>query len=190
MSDASSFLARNRNAIVVASLAAAAATGAYLYYRETQATSTGSTADSGADSGASSKKKKLKKSKKSKSSSEETSAAKAEKKTVSTEPKDAIYPVTLEGLPDINEETIANLSDKEKEEWALALKEDGNNEFKAKKYTEAIAFYTAALLLKKDPIFYSNRLACYSALNDHVNVIKDTTEAVSYTHLDVYKRQW
>lgn len=178
MSDASSFLARNRNAIVVASLAAAAATGAYLYYRETQATSTGSTADSGADSGASSKKKKLKKSKKSKSSSEETSAAKAEKKTVSTEPKDAIYPVTLEGLPDINEETIANLSDKEKEEWALALKEDGNNEFKAKKYTEAIAFYTAALLLKKDPIFYSNRLACYSALNDHVNVIKDTTEAI------------
>jgi len=167
----------------IAAFVSVTAAGAYYYY-STQVASEQSDDKNAADSNdpAAKKKKKSKKKKTSKTASAEdapsTSASPEAKKDAPVEPKETLYPVNSEGLPEITEEVVANLSDKEKDEWALALKEDGNNEFKTKKYNQAIAFYTAALLLKKDPIFFSNRSACYAALNDHENVIKDTTEAI------------
>lgn len=107
----------------------------------------------------------------------EVKEVKKEKKKKTEVKEDKLYP-TKEGLPAIDSSVVASLSDSEKEQWALALKEDGNKEFKAQKYDKAIKYYTAALEINKDPIFYSNRSACYAAINDHENVILDTSEAI------------
>jgi import receptor subunit TOM70 len=39
--------------------------------------------------------------------------------------------------------------------------------------------YTQAILCKRDPIFFSNRSACYNALHDWTKVVDDTTAALS-----------
>lgn len=156
----STFFARNKTAIVLSALAGVSAVTAYYVYSQQSQSQVNSE---------SSKKKKLKK-KKNKGKSEES------KEEVET--KARVYPVDSQGLPALTDDIIKNLSELEIEEWSLALKEDGNTEFKNKKYQQAIAFYSAALQLKKDPIYFSNRSACYAALNDHENVIKDTTEAI------------
>ncbi|ODV77144.1 TPR-like protein [Suhomyces tanzawaensis NRRL Y-17324] len=159
------FFARNRTVIAVTALAGLSAAGAYYYLNQPSA---GDAPDAG--------KKKKNKKKKAKKAGEDSGAntpAPAEK-----EEKTRVYPVNAQGLPEVSDEVINGLTEAQKEEWALALKEDGNNEFKAKNYDDAIAYYTVALQIKKDPIFYSNRSACYAALNDHENVIKDTTEAI------------
>ncbi|ODV94178.1 hypothetical protein PACTADRAFT_76813 [Pachysolen tannophilus NRRL Y-2460] len=67
---------------------------------------------------------------------------------------------------------------KRKKNWALALKEEGNVAFKAKKYEDAITYYSFAIKCDEDPVFYSNRSACYVALDDNENVIADTTKAL------------
>lgn len=138
-----------------------------------------------------------KSSKKKKSKKKPTSSD--EKEFASKSPK--IYPVDNKGFPHITDEIISSLDKLQTEKWANALKEDGNAEFKLKHYQDAIKYYTAALQLRIDPVFYSNRSACYSALEEHENVIKDTTEAIklkpdytkcllrratSYEHLENY----
>lgn len=163
----SSFLARNKVAIAVTALASAGAIGAYIYYQQQQSSN-------GTETSTDSISKKKKKNKKSKKKARDDSS---ETETL-TEEVTKIYPVTTTGLPNLTDDVISNLSDKEKEEWSVALKEDGNNVFKNKKYEDAIEFYTGALKLKVDPVFYSNRSACYAALNKHDEVIKDTTEAI------------
>ncbi|EMG47285.1 TOM71 Protein TOM71 [Candida maltosa Xu316] len=173
MSD--NFFIKNKTAIIVTALTAFSAAGAYYYYTQQQATSSPSTKGdkSNKDSTPStSSKKKNKKSKKSKATPEPSSS------TNEKSSANAKYPTTSKGLPALTEDVISKLSESEKEEWAMQLKEDGNNEFKNKEYKRAIEFYTAALELKEDPIYYSNRSACYAALEDHKNVIKDTTEAI------------
>ena len=55
----------------------------------------------------------------------------------------------------------------------------GIKNLKIKISKKLLNFYSAALELKQDPIYYSNRSACYAALDDHENVIKDTTEAIN-----------
>ncbi|KAI5970178.1 TOM70 [Candida margitis] len=170
MSD--SFFIKNRTAIVVTALAVSSAVGAYWYYNQSQSTTTTSK-DLGDDTATGSSSKKNKKKKKSKSSSTPEPDASS-----NNHKKAAKYPVNSQGLPEITSEVVNNLSEQEKEEWAIQLKEDGNTEFKNKQYEKAIAYYSAALQLKEDPIYYSNRSACYAALNDHENVIKDTTAAI------------
>lgn len=44
---------------------------------------------------------------------------------------------------------------------------------------KAVDLYTNALRFKQDPIFYSNRAACWEAIGDWDNVIEDTTAAIS-----------
>ncbi|CAN3361415.1 mitochondrial import receptor subunit Tom70p [Diutina catenulata] len=165
MDNASTFFSKNRTALTVAAVAGVASVAAYLVY----ANQAGAPPSSPPDDGA---KKAKKKKKKTKSASPEAAPAAASAK------KTRAYPTNSQGLPDLTDDVIAGLSADDKEAWALELKEDGNAEFKQKKYDEAIAYYSAALALKQDPIFYSNRSACYAALSDHENVIKDTTEAI------------
>lgn len=171
MSD--NFFIKNKTAIIVTALTAFSAAGAYYYYTQQQETGSVNRSDKSNSQDSSSTKKKSKKSKKSKSSPEPTTSSQDDKSTAS-----AKYPTDSQGLPALTEDVISKLLDAEKEEWAMQLKEDGNNEFKNKAYKRAIEFYSAALDLKHDPIYYSNRSACYAALEDHENVIKDTTEAI------------
>lgn len=164
----SSFFARNKTAIAVTVLAGASAVGAYYYYNQqnTKATS---------DESAASKKKKSKSKKKKQAKDEEKAPAEESAKKDEKVP----YPVNAQGLPDLTEEIIGNLTNEEKEEWALALKKVGNDKYKQEKYEEAITYYSAALQVKEDPVFYSNRSACYAALNKHEEVIADATAAIN-----------
>lgn len=172
MDNTTNFFARNRTAIALTALAGVSAAGAYYYYSQQQLGKSDSQSDS------SSKKKKKKSKKKAKNGEGESGASASDSTEKSVSSGEKLYPVDAKGVPQIGDDAVAKLSEKEKDEWAIALKEDGNTEFKNKKYDEAIVYYSAALKLKTDPVFFSNRSACYAALNDHENVIKDTTEAI------------
>lgn len=67
---------------------------------------------------------------------------------------------------------------KERKEYAARLKDAGNKAYGSKNYNEAIDLYRQAILCRPDPIFYSNRAACYNALGDWERVVEDTTAAL------------
>ncbi|KAM9920943.1 hypothetical protein OXX59_006849 [Metschnikowia pulcherrima] len=163
----SNFFARNKTALVAAVLASASAFGAYYYYAQLQATAPSSEPAS--------KKKKSKKKK-----SKDAEPAKQEPFSENTAVEaNAPYPVDAKGFPQITDELISQLSDSDKEEWAFSLKKAGNDRYKAENFEDAITFYSAALKVKQDPVFYSNRSACYAALDKHEQVIEDATAAIN-----------
>jgi len=82
-------------------------------------------------------------------------------------------------LPDVDEDSVTKLTQQQREEYAAKLKAAGNKAYGDKAYNKAIDLYTKAILCKPDPVFYSNRAACYSALSQWDNVIEDTTAAIS-----------
>ena len=55
----------------------------------------------------------------------------------------------------------------------------GNKAFGSKDYNRAIELYGKAILCKPDPVFYSNRAACYNILSDWDKVIEDTSAAIA-----------
>ncbi|KAH0542033.1 hypothetical protein FGG08_003497 [Glutinoglossum americanum] len=82
-------------------------------------------------------------------------------------------------LPEVDESTVETLSDQERKEYAAKLKAAGNKAYGSKNYNEAIKLYGKAILCKPDPIFYSNRAACYNALGEWQKVVDDTTSALA-----------
>ena len=68
---------------------------------------------------------------------------------------------------------------KERKEYAAKLKAAGNKAYGSKDYNKAIDLYGRAILCKPDPIFYSNRAACYNALGEWERVVEDTTAALA-----------
>ncbi|GAP91203.1 putative mitochondrial outer membrane 72k protein [Rosellinia necatrix] len=82
-------------------------------------------------------------------------------------------------LPDIDETTVAALTAEQRKELAQKLKAAGNKAYGSKDYNKAIDLYSKAILCKPDPIFYSNRAACYNALSEWEKVVEDTTAAVT-----------
>ncbi len=67
----------------------------------------------------------------------------------------------------------------ERKDYAAKLKAAGNKAYGSKNYIEAIELYGKAIICKPDPIFYSNRAACYNALGDWDKVVEDTTAALA-----------
>lgn len=61
---------------------------------------------------------------------------------------------------------------------ATSLKTRGNQTFAEKKYTQAIQLYTQAIRFLADPVYYSNRAACYANLGQVDRVIADCSEAL------------
>ena len=59
------------------------------------------------------------------------------------------------------------------------MKKAGNAQYGSKHFNKAIELYGKAILCKPDPIFYSNRAACYNALGDWEKTVEDTTAAIS-----------
>ena len=97
-----------------------------------------------------------------------------------TEPKPKTPTVeTADELPDVDETTVGNLSEQERKDYAAKLKAAGNTAYGSKDYNKAIELYGKAILCKPDPIFYSNRAACYNALGQWEKVIEDTTAAIN-----------
>ncbi|MCJ1475172.1 TOM (translocase of outer membrane) complex component [Lambiella insularis] len=84
-----------------------------------------------------------------------------------------------EELPYVDESTIETLSEQERKEYSTKLKIAGNKAYGDKSYNEAIELYGKAILCKPDPIFYSNRAACYNALGQWDKVVDDTTAAIA-----------
>ncbi|CAG8639063.1 13462_t:CDS:2, partial [Cetraspora pellucida] len=59
------------------------------------------------------------------------------------------------------------------------LKDRGNIAFGQKNYQKAIKLYTQAIAFNQDdPIFYSNRAACYYNINEYLRVIDDCNSAL------------
>jgi len=69
--------------------------------------------------------------------------------------------------------------EQDRKDYAAKLKAAGNKAYGSKNYNEAIDLYGKAIICKPDPIFYSNRAACYNALGDWDKVVEDTTAAVA-----------
>lgn len=155
------FVASHKSAIAVSVVAGASVAGALYYVSQNQ----GPTSEPTKKPTQSKKKKK--------------SAPSSPKKQSSTKTASKVYPVDeATGLPKIDPAAVKDLSAEDKEKWANALKADGNEYFKNKEYNEAVVYYTAALDIKVDPVFYSNRSACYAGLGEHDKVIEDTTKAL------------
>ncbi|KAJ1732602.1 TOM (translocase of outer membrane) complex component [Coemansia sp. Benny D160-2] len=83
-----------------------------------------------------------------------------------------------ENPEEMSDAQIAALSKDAAKKIAQTLKSRGNKFFQAKRYAKAIELYTQALRFDKDPVFFSNRAACYAADNEHEKVIEDCTEAL------------
>ncbi|WPK25035.1 hypothetical protein PUMCH_002334 [Australozyma saopauloensis] len=162
-----SFFARNRTAIVASVVALAGVAGVY-YLNKSLSVEQG-------PSEPASKKKKNKKKKSAKESDASSSAEPEKPKTAEAKPP---YPVDANGFPAYSDDVIELLLSEDKEKWAQALKTAGNEKYKAQIFEDAIVFYSAALQIKKDPVFYSNRSACYAALNKHKEVIDDASAAI------------
>ncbi|SCU80364.1 LAMI_0B01992g1_1 [Lachancea mirantina] len=153
------FVSRNKTAIMATAVAGASAVGAFYYYQQLQKQA-GSESDVTKETQTETKSSK-KKSKKKKKSQGSVSPS---------------YPVNEQGEPDLGD--IAKLSVETKNKYAIELKDKGNEYFKAKKFEDAINYYTLALKVKEDPVFYSNRSACYVSLGQLEKVVEDTTSAL------------
>ncbi|KAJ3021302.1 UNVERIFIED_CONTAM: TOM (translocase of outer membrane) complex component, partial [Siphonaria sp. JEL0065] len=71
-------------------------------------------------------------------------------------------------------------SEKDNETLAKEAKTIGNRLFGEKKYEEAIKYYTTAIsLLPTDPVFFANRAACFSNLDNHTATISDCDAALA-----------
>ncbi|KAL2268752.1 hypothetical protein VTJ83DRAFT_3598 [Remersonia thermophila] len=86
---------------------------------------------------------------------------------------------TVDELPEIDETTVQGFTEAQRKEYAQKLKEAGNKAYSAKDFQKAIGLYSKAILCKSDPVYYSNRAACYHALGDWEKVVEDTTAAVN-----------
>ncbi|PWW76597.1 mitochondrial precursor protein [Tuber magnatum] len=84
-----------------------------------------------------------------------------------------------EPLPEVNEEIVAQLTPEQRKDYAGKLKAAGNRAYGSKDFPLAIDLYTKAILCRPDPIFYSNRSACFNALSEWERVVEDTTAAIA-----------
>merc|ERR1712093_548231 len=82
-------------------------------------------------------------------------------------------------LPEITESTVESFTAEDRASYAGKLKQAGNKAYGSKDYNKAIDLYSKAILCKPDPVFYSNRAACYNALSEWDKVVEDTTAAIS-----------
>lgn len=94
-------------------------------------------------------------------------------------PKAATVEPDVDELPEVTEETVNLMSEQERKSNAAKLKAAGNKAYGSKEYNRAIDLYGQAILCKADPVFYSNRAACWNAMSNWPKVIEDTTAAIN-----------
>lgn len=109
---------------------------------------------------------------------------------------------SLEAIMAMTETEINNLPADVRSKYAAKLKTTGNTAYQERKFEPAIKYYSQAILFKADPVFYSNRAACYTNIEKYDNVVSDCTDAlkldkayvkalvrraVAYEHLEKYK---
>ncbi|RAH44408.1 putative mitochondrial outer membrane translocase receptor (TOM70) [Aspergillus brunneoviolaceus CBS 621.78] len=104
-------------------------------------------------------------------------------------------------IPEVDETTVEQLSEETRKAYAAKLKAAGNKAYGSKDYNRAIELYGKAIICKPDPVFYSNRAACYNVLSEWEKVVEDTSaalamdseyvkalnrRAIAYEHLEQY----
>ncbi|EOO02621.1 putative mitochondrial outer membrane 72k protein [Phaeoacremonium minimum UCRPA7] len=115
-----------------------------------------------------------------KAESEKEKAANTSKEAVTGPAQPPVASVeSADELPEIDETTVQTLSVEERARTATKLKEAGNKAYGSKDFNKAIELYSQAIICKPDPVFYSNRAACYNALANWEKVVEDTTAAVT-----------
>ncbi|KAI1327324.1 mitochondrial precursor protein [Xylariaceae sp. FL0255] len=125
---------------------------------------------------------------KQKEAERQAAAAEKSKSVAPTEAESKPKPAAVEDpdeVPEVDESTVGNLTPEQRNEYALKLKAAGNKSYGSKDYNRAIDLYSKAILCKPDPVFYSNRAACYNALSEWEKVVEDTTAAVNLDPLYV-----
>lgn len=86
---------------------------------------------------------------------------------------------TAEMYESMTDAIVAVMSAEQRLAASNLLKVRGNTAFTNKQYNDAIRYYTQAIRFKADPIFFSNRAACYANLGNHNDkVIEDCNEAL------------
>ncbi|EGS18265.1 mitochondrial import receptor subunit-like protein [Thermochaetoides thermophila DSM 1495] len=108
--------------------------------------------------------------------------AEAEKSAKAAEAAPSAKAASIEAaneLPEIDENTVQTLTESQRKEYAQKLKEAGNKAYVAKEFHRAIELYTKAILCRPDPVYYSNRAACWNALSEWEKVVEDTTAAIN-----------
>ncbi|KAL9137494.1 MAG: hypothetical protein Q9175_001294 [Cornicularia normoerica] len=123
--------------------------------------------------------RKAKQEKEKEKSAPEVEAAQEKSKEQSQAKPPTVESDPLDGIPQIDESNVDTLSEQERKEYATKLKIAGNKAYGDKSYNDAIELYGKAVLCKPDPIFYSNRAACYNALGSWEKVVEDTTAAIN-----------
>ncbi|KAL4933076.1 putative mitochondrial outer membrane translocase receptor (TOM70) [Aspergillus undulatus] len=84
-----------------------------------------------------------------------------------------------EEIPDVDETTVGQLDEETRKAYATKLKVAGNKAYGSKDYNNAIKLYGKAIICKPDPVFYSNRAACYNVLSEWEKVVEDTSAALA-----------
>lgn len=167
----SSFIEKNKTALIVATAVIAAGTGAGVYY----ALNSSSPAVPKPETTSASKKKKNNRNKKKKNHQNGDSNASVPGgfPVKSDDSNGPSYPV----IDDFKK--VAPLTLEDKKNLSLMFKSAGNHAFGKKDYKKGIEHYTNAIKCDDtDAIFFSNRAACYNALQDYEKVVEDTTKAL------------
>ncbi|KAL7009397.1 TOM (translocase of outer membrane) complex component [Cystobasidiomycetes sp. EMM_F5] len=73
---------------------------------------------------------------------------------------------------------VAALPLEERRQLAAELKVKGNKLYSSKKFREAVEVYSKAIECDEQAVYYSNRAACYTNLNDNTEVVNDCTSAL------------
>ncbi|MCO5589853.1 hypothetical protein L7F22_043822 [Adiantum nelumboides] len=148
--------------------------GYYYFSSKDQSSQRGKKSDDPSNNEKSSSSSKKKKNKKKKNGSKEAheGGAGAENGAILDEASD-------EQLFDLSEEEIKRLPAEKRESLSQSLKTAGNKAYQKRNFTQAIEYYTKAIAAKPMAVFYSNRAACYSNLNQPENVIPDCNSALA-----------
>lgn len=168
------FVSAHKAAVLVGSVVVVGSgAGAYYYY----VNSLPSTDDANDDSKPKSSKKKLtkhdkKKLKKAREAESKKSDGLSGFNLIKDEGQGVEYP-EIEDLA-----VVKTLPEEERKKLAHQFKLAGNEYFSQKKYEEALTFYSKAIECTNDPIFYSNRAACYTSLQQYEKVVEETTAAL------------
>ncbi|EKG12049.1 Tetratricopeptide-like helical [Macrophomina phaseolina MS6] len=129
-----------------------------------------------AESAKAKKNRKQKERKRAKQAADEAAAKEAE---AAAAKKASVLDDSEEELPVVDEAIAASLTPDERKDFAAKLKAAGNKAYGSKDYNRAIDLYTKAILCKQDPVFYSNRAACWNAMSNWDKVIEDTSAAIN-----------
>ncbi|KAF6756591.1 ADP/ATP carrier receptor [Ephemerocybe angulata] len=176
------FVSENKKAILLTAAAAAIGAAGVAYYASTSRprpplgdVEKGDGSDASSSSG---KKKKSKSGKKKKSKKDDSGPILEERK-----PKVATVSEGTDDLDlELDAEELAALPEETRTKYAAAFKGKGNTAYTKRNFSEAADYYTKAINVtpKPEPVFYSNRAACYVNFNppDHEKVVADCDEAL------------